>query len=119
MLNFHYTHAHYNYTSNIVLKISGSIQGVYGNGCNRSGFLSEDTNLCVRNGESVLLSCENKLKYSHYQIIGPNGISSVDNSLHITSYSTWYSSMNKGKYVCTAPGLEEQASINLVSPLSM
>ena len=55
------------------------------------------------------------LNYSHYQIIGPNGISSVDNSLHITLYS----SMNEGKYDCTAAGLEEQASINLVSPLSM
>ena len=55
------------------------------------------------------------MNYSHYQIIGPNGISSVDNSLHITSYS----SMNEGKYVCTAAGLEEQTSINLVSPLSM
>ena len=99
----------------IVIKLSGSIQGVYGNGCNRSGFLSEDSNICVRNGESVLLSCENKLNYSHYQIIGPNGISSADKSFHITSYS----SMNEGKYVCTAAGLEEQASINLVSPLSM
>ena len=85
----------------IVIKLSGSIQGVYGNGCNRSGFLSEDTNLCVRNGESVLLSCENMLNYSHHQIIGPNGISSIDKSLHITSYG----SMNEGKYVCTATGL--------------
>ena len=63
----------------------------------------------------MLLSCENKLNYSHYQIIGPNGISSVDKRLHITSYS----SMNAGKYVCTAAGLGEQASINLVLPLGM
>ena len=75
----------------------------------------EDSNVCVRNGESVLLSCENMLNYSRYQIIGPNGISSVDKTLHIMLYS----SMNKGKYVCTADGLGEQASINLVSPLGM
>ena len=62
-----------------------------------------------------MLICENMFNYSHYQIIGPNGISSIDNSLHITLYSN----MNEGKYVCTAAGLGEQASINLVSPLGI
>ncbi len=92
------------------IQISGTIQGVSGNGCNRNGFehSTSDNDLCVSLGESVTLSCNNTTL--SYNIYGPNGTESYNNDLIIHSYSSNY----QGVYFCNTSN-EKNVTIQLIT----